>query len=139
MSNDENESSAVIPWRHEDPIGVPASMQERRIAIRYLDWDRCKRNLQKVRKEAPRLDIVFSFLFGIAAMSLFSLITFYENPQTQYPQWTYPVYYLLFAFSLAIAFVFVYTDQKLRQKKESDIDEIIEDMESIEKTFPETM
>jgi hypothetical protein len=41
-------------------------------------------------------------------------------------------------FSLATAICFVYLDRKMRQLHQSDIDEIIEDMESVEKTFPET-
>jgi H+/Cl- antiporter ClcA len=132
MSN----KSTSLTWKREEPISVPVAGQERRIAIRYLDWDRCKRKLNKIRQQVPRLHLVYSFLFGITATSGFSLITFYTNPETKLPAWGYPLYLLAFLFSLAAAICFVYVDRKIWQQKESDIDDIIEDMESIEKTFP---
>jgi hypothetical protein len=133
MSNEDTN----LTWAREEAITVPIASQERRIAIRYLDWDRCKRKLRKVKEQVPRLHLVFSFLFGIAASSLFSIITLSANPQSQLPAWVSPLYVLLLLFSLATALVFVYVDHAMRKGKESVIDEIIEDMDSIEKTFPE--
>ncbi|MGD0996318.1 MAG: hypothetical protein ABR909_12445 [Candidatus Bathyarchaeia archaeon] len=126
-----------VTWKREEQITVPTYSQERRIAIRYLDWDRCKRRLSKARNEKPRLDLVFSFLFGITATSGFSIATFYAEPHANLPNWAYPFFYLLLVFSLGTGFVFVYLDRKLNTNRESEIDDIINEMESIEKTFPE--
>jgi len=132
-----NEENRSVTWKREEPISVPIPAQERRIAVRYLDWDRCKKRLQKIRQQIPRLHLVYSFLFGIAASSLFSLITLFANPETQLPAWGCPLYILIFVFSLGAAICFVYVDQKILHEKKSDIDDLVEEMESIEKTFPE--
>lgn len=123
-------------YTRQEPISVPVPAKERRLAIRYLDWNRCKKKLKKIKQQTPRLHIVYSFLLGITTSSGFSLTTFYLNTETKLPSWGYPLYALLFVFSLAAAGCFYYVDQKNRKGKASEIDDIVEDMEDIEKTFP---
>ncbi len=130
-----SKESSGVTWKREESITVPSSGYEKRIAIRYLDWERCKRKLQKIQKDKPRLDLVFSFLFGITATSGFTIATFYAQPNIDLPNWAYPFFSLLLAFSLVTGFVFVYLDRKLGQVRESDIKEIVDDMDGIEKTF----
>ena len=96
-----DETKTVI-WQRNEPISVPVSAQERRIAIRYLDWDRCKKRLERIRQEIPRLHLVFSFLFGISASSAFSLVTFYANPAASLPSWTLPLFILVFVLKVNI-------------------------------------
>lgn len=131
MSNE----SSTISWKRDEAISIPSSSQERRIAIRYLDWDRCKKSLKKCNQPIPRFHLVFSFLFGIAATSGFSLITFLLNPLTNLPAWGYPLYSLVCIFSLFTGICFVYVDRKVRSERRSDIASVIEDMDAIEKTF----
>jgi hypothetical protein len=132
MSNEPTE----ITYRRDESISLPSTEQERRIAIRYRDWERCKKKLNKIKQPIPRFHLVFSFLFGISASSGFSLVTLYTQPEAKLPAWEFPLYWLLLVFSLGVAICFVYLDRQMRESKESDIDEIIEDMESIEQTFP---
>lgn len=129
----ENQTLSV---KRDQSISLPASSQERRLAIRYLDWDRCKRKLKKIRQRVPKLHLVYSFLFGITATSGFSLLTFSTQTETKLPTWGYPLYSLIFVFSLVTAIVFVYVDRRIGFDKQSEIDDIIEDMKSIEETFP---
>lgn len=131
---DENQT---VTLKRDQPISLPSSSQERRIAIRCLDWDRCTKKLRRSRQQVSRLHLVYSFLFGITASSGFSLITFYTETETKLPAWGYPLYSLIFLFSLMTAIVFVYVDRRIRLDKQSDIEDVIEDMESIEKTFLE--
>lgn len=130
-----SDETKTVVWQREEPISVPMSAQERRIAIRYLDWNRCKKRLSKARQEVPRFHLVFSFLFGIAASSAFSLIAFYANPAANFPAWVYPLFILVFVFSLCNGAIFVALDRRMRHGQKSDVDDILEDMESIEKTF----
>lgn len=132
-----SDKHSTLSWKRDETISVPSSSQERRIAIRYLDWERCKKKLAKTKNQVPRFHLVFSFLFGIAASSGFSLMAFYSNSQTKLPEWELPLYWLLFFFSLGVGSVFVYVDHQLRKKEQSDIEEIIDDMDAIEKTFSE--
>lgn len=126
-----------VYYTRQEPISVPSPLQERRIAIRYHDWARCKNKLKKIRSRIPRIHLLYSFLFGITASSLFSLVAFYTSPQTQYPEWIYPLYWLLMIFSLVTASGFVFVDKRMLAEKDTVMDEVIEDMEGIEKTFAE--
>jgi hypothetical protein len=130
-----SDETRTVVWERKEPISVPVSDQERRIAIRYLDWDRCKKGLSKISQEVPRFHLVFSFLFGIAASSVFSLIAFYANPAANLPSWVYPLFILIFVFSLSNAAIFVALDRKMKRNRKSDVDDILEDMNNIEKTF----
>jgi len=130
-----SDETKTVVWQRNEPISVPMSAQERRIAIRYLDWDRCKKRLSKARQEAPRFHLVFSFLFGIAASSAFSLIALLANPAANLPSWVYPLFILVFVFSLCNGAIFVVLDKRMRHDKKSDVDDILEDMDGIEKTF----
>ena len=133
MSNRET----TLSWNRAEPITLPFSTKERRIAIRFLDWDRCKKKLRKIRQPIPRFHLFYSFLFGISASSGLSLVTLHLEPEASLPAWGYPLYWLLLLFSLLTAICFVYLDSRIRQQKQSEIDEILEDMDNIEKTFPE--
>jgi len=133
MMKNENQS---ITLKRDQSISLPSALEERCLAIRYLDWNRVEKKLRKISQRVPRLHLVYSFLFGITASSGFSIITFLTQTETQLPVWGYPLYSLTFVFSLVTALVFVYVDQRIGLDKKSDIDEIIEDMEGIEKTFP---
>jgi hypothetical protein len=130
-----SDETRTVIWQRNEPISVPVSAQERRIAIRYLDWDRCKIRLSKTRQEVPRFHLIFSFLFGIAASSAFSLSAFYANPAANLPTWIYPLFMLIFVFSLCNGAIFVALDRRMRRDQKSDVDDILEDMVSIEKTF----
>lgn len=129
-----NENQTVT-LKRDQSISLPSPSQERSLAIRYLDWNRCKMKLRRISQRVPRLHLVYSFLFGITASSGFSLLTFSTQTETKLPAWGYPLYSLIFVFSLVTAIVFVYVDRRIGLDKQSEIDDVIEDMKSIEETF----
>ncbi len=129
------DETSTITVKTDQAISLPVSREERRIAIRYLDWKRCKKRLVKIRQPISRLQLTFPFCFGLSVSSVFALATLYLIPEVKFPAWSFPFYWLLLVFSLAVGICFLYLDYKIRKDKESDIDEVIEDMESIEKSF----
>ncbi len=54
-------------------IMVPSPQRERRMAIRYLDWLRLRRNIAQVRDSDTWLSKAYSVLFGISATSFLSI------------------------------------------------------------------
>lgn len=138
MSDNNSEpASSTITWKRDEPIYVPSSGKERRIAVRYLDWGRIKKSLERCNQETPRLHLVYSALFGIGATSGFSLIAFAANPQANLQNWVYPLYSLVCFFSVLTGIAIAYVDRLMRKTKKSDVESIVEDMDAIEKTFTE--
>ena len=67
-------STGSLNWTRDEQIAVPSADRERRMAVRYHDWQRIKRSLDRISHPLPKLEVVFSFLFGIAATSGFSMV-----------------------------------------------------------------
>lgn len=132
-----SEKSQITYTRHET-ITLPSPEQEKRYGIRYQDWERCKKKLRKIKKQVPRFHLIYSFFFGVSASSFSALITSSAQSQASLPSWIFLLYWALSLFGLIIGISFVYVDKIFRKEQQSDLDEIIEDMESIEETFPNT-
>lgn len=128
------DSELVVKVARDEHIAIPSSEQEKRIAIRYLDWDRIKTRLSRVKEPVPRLHLIYSWLFGVSSTSCLTIITLSSTSQNL-PVWLIPLYWCVFIFALLCAIVFVYTDKKLSSKKVSDLTEIIDDMNIVEKSF----
>jgi len=126
-------NNSVIEWERAEKISIPSPDLERRIAIRYIDWSRCKRKIMRIKAPIPRLHLVYSGLFGISASSVLSIIT--HSGSENISPWILPLYSCIFFFSLVCAIVFVIVDLKLRERRKSDLEELSEDMNEIESTF----
>lgn len=111
---------------------------EQTYAIRHQDWERCTRKLEKMKQQVPRFHLVYSFSFGVAVSSVSALITSYAQPSGNLPSWVFSVYWALFAVGLILGCLFVYVDSVFRGERQSDVKDIIEEMKSIEETFPKT-
>jgi hypothetical protein len=127
-----------ITIKRDETIAIPSAEQEKRIGIRYQDWERCKRKIKKLRQQVPRFHLIYSFSFGVSASAASSLITSLAQGASS-PSWITFLYAALFATSLIIGILFVFVDRTFRAKRQSEIDDLIEEMEIIEKTFPPTL
>jgi hypothetical protein len=132
------ETQAEIMWRPQSPIALPTPEQERRIAIRQNDWERCMKKLKKMNKRVPRFHLIYSFFFGVTVSSFSALITSYAQSPMNAASWVLFVYWALFAIGLIFGCIFVYVDKVFRQEQESDVNDIIEEMEGIEEMFPKS-
>lgn len=122
-----------LNWKREDHILLPSVDQEKRMAIRVLDWERLKRKLSTVDEPIQKIAVVYSILFGVSASSGLSIIPLFMSEGL--PAWVIPLYGCVCIFSLISAFIFVGIDWKFRSKKKSDIQEINKDFEDIESLF----
>jgi len=131
--NQEPSYDRVLNWKREEPIAVPSPDRERRMAIRYSDWKRLKRRLSQVVDQIPKLSVVYSILFGIAATAGLSIIPIAASQDL--PSWVTPLYLCVFAFSLFCGLIFVLVDRKFRSRRKSDLRDIEADMKDIEAMF----
>lgn len=131
--NQQSSPEQVLNWMREEAIAVPSPGRETRMAIRRSDWERLKRRLSRVVDSVPRMSVVYSILFGIAATSGFSIIPIAAS--TNLPSWVTPFYVCVCAFSLFCGIVFVCIDRKVRSGKKSELQDIGSDMNEIEGMF----
>jgi len=131
-----NETNTTLPFTRERSIILPSPELENFIAIRRLDMERIKRDLEQAKQKKPKLELVYPFLFGMTITCGVSIATFYAGTQSNLPSWVYPLFYLLFVFSLAIGIIFVKLDENLKRNEKSEIDDIIDNLKKLEETFP---
>ncbi|MFX0204101.1 MAG: hypothetical protein ACFFCW_49010 [Candidatus Hodarchaeota archaeon] len=122
-----------LNWKREEPIAVPSPSREKRMAIRCSDWERIKRRISQIADPIPKLSVVYSILFGIAATSGLSILPIVVSQGL--PSWVTPLYICIFLFSFLCGCVFVYVDRKFRSGRSSDIKDIKADMNDIEGMF----
>lgn len=122
-----------LNWKREEPIDLPIPESEGRLAIRHQDWKRLKNRIQRVDNNSWDLSVVYSTLFGISGSAGLSIIPIVSAKDL--PAWVTPLYSCLFIFSLLCAVVFLVIDKKLKSKRQSDRQEVIDDMSDIEGTF----
>jgi len=117
-------------------ISLPSSRYERRIALRLLDWNRCKRKLNSIKKPSQWIRDISLWLVGISATTAFSLLTMFneENPNLFFRA----LYTTTFYFSILGAAVFYFLDRRYRKEMKDDVDELLFDMNEIEQTFTRT-
>jgi hypothetical protein len=123
-----------VTIKRDETIAIPSSEQEKRYGIRYHDWERCKRKLEKINHQVPRFHLIYSFFFGVSATAVSSLVTSWAQGGS-YPSWLIPWYIGMAAIGLIIGILFVYVDRTFRGEQKTDISELMEDMDAIEKTF----
>lgn len=131
--NQQSSPEQVLNWKREEFIAVPSLDREKRMAIRCSDWERLKRRLSRVADPVPRLSVVYSILFGIAATSGFSIIPIAASEDL--PSWVTSLYICVCASSFLCGCVFVWIDRKVRSGKESELQDIKADMNDIEGMF----
>lgn len=127
-----------VTYTRDETITLPSPEQEKRYGIRYHDWVRIEKKLKKIKQQVPRFHLIYSFFFGVSVSSVSALITSYAQPTGNLPSWVLSLYWALFAIGLIMGSSFVYVDRIFRKEQQSDVNDIIEDMENIEETFPKT-
>ena len=126
-------SEQVLSWEREEQITVPSPARERRIAIRYRDWERLKRRLSQVTYPISKLSIVYSVLFGVAASSGLSIIPIMESWGLL--SWMTSFYVCVFVSSLLNGCVLFWFDCGVRSQRRSELLEIKNEMKEIEDVF----
>ena len=132
--NQGSQSVDDLVWNQEQHIAPPLPGAERRMPIRYMDWERVKGRVSHMGHPLPRLPIAYSVFFGISATAGLSLIPLASAGDL--PTWVMIVYGSVTFGALGIAAVCVYLDRRLRSEARSDAAECLSDMEGIESTFP---
>ena len=114
-------------------ITVPSGDSESCMAIRRYDWERISRRLLQLKDSDSKLPIVYSILFGVAVSSGVTIIPLTSSEGL--PSWITPFYMCLFIFSLICAGVFVVVDKKIKTDGESNVQDILNDMELVENLY----
>ena len=122
-----------INWTQSTPIAVPTPLTEGRVAIRRLDWARIRRNLLKCSEPQPSLSVWYSIFFGVAGSAGFSIIPI--GATKDLPAWVWPLYVCTTVAAGFLGIVLVWLDRRLNRQRQSQIAELDDDMNEIERTF----
>jgi len=133
MSESHDEKSSVSYDRVET-IDVPSDYYEKKIAIRYIDWRRCRRKINNIQTSIPRFHLIYSLLLGISASSGLSTVTI--SASQGLPAWVLPLYICVCIFSFIASIGFYLVDRMFIKQKKSLTNDLIEDLNDIESTFP---
>jgi hypothetical protein len=125
-------SEDSLHWKRDESIDLPQPESEGRLAIRRQDWKRLKARIQRT-DDSWGLSVVYSTLFGFAGSAGLSIIPIAATKDL--PAWVAPLYVCLFLFSLLSAFVFLAVDKKLKTRRHSERQDVIEEMVEIEGMF----
>jgi hypothetical protein len=127
-----------IDWIHKGRVIVPGPGDL--MGIRRTDWVRIRRRVRDLTgrtKGVPRLDVIYSILFGVsgtAALSIYPISLTVSLTQNA-PPWIVPLYWIVTIFSLAGAILCVALDRGLSKARDDQATEIDQDMEEIERPF----
>lgn len=116
-------------------IYVPSPDSRKRMAIRFTDWERIKRNISMLKENTSNLPVFYSILFGISGTSWLTIIPLYYSQGLS--PWVIPLYTCIAIFSLICGSVFVWVDHFVNINKKSKIEYIESDIKDIEKVFQE--
>lgn len=104
-------------------------------SIRKFDWSRIKRKVDNTgKKDNVDFKLLYSILYGVGGSAGLSIIpmAFAEN----LPNWVTPLYIIITIFSIGVAIILTVMDSKVQKNKEIDLNEIITEMDEVEKMFP---
>jgi hypothetical protein len=128
-------SELFLAVKRDVYIDVPPAHRERRLAIRYADWDRLKANLERLAATLGHdfLSIVYSVLFGFAGSSGLSIMPILKTNDLS--PWVAPLYITSTIFALLFGGVCVVLDWKNRGEARGNIQYIVKDMAKIDSMF----
>lgn len=104
-------------------------------SIRKFDWSRIKRKVDNTgKKNNVDFKLFYSILYGVGGSAGLSIIpiAFADN----LPNWVTPLYIIITFFSIGVAIILTVMDSKVQKNKEIDLNEIITEMDEVEKMFP---
>lgn len=131
-----SQTTQEVHYQSESSIELPSPIKERRRAIRKIDWERCKRNINRLKTyQTNYYSKIYSTSAGLAISAFLSYLTIYELTDINI---TTKNFFLLFTiFSSIFSVIFYLVDRKNISQRHEDIEEIITDMTDIESTFSE--
>jgi hypothetical protein len=128
-------SELFLAVKRDVYIDVPPPHRERRLAIRYADWDRLKANLQRLAATLGHdfLSIVYSVLFGFAGSSGLSIIPILKTKDL--PAWVAPSYIISTIAALLLGGVCAVLDWNNRAEVRGNVQYIVNEMGKIDSMF----
>lgn len=102
------------------------------MAIRKSDWARIKRQISQIESPMPKLEVIYSILFGFAGSSTLSAFSF--GAEGKSPLLT-ELFSVLAVFSFVSAFLFAWVERKITPLRKTALSEIQQDMTEVESVF----
>lgn len=120
-------SPLLLSVRRDEYIVVPPAEHDRRLAVRYRDWERLQQDVRKAgRSELGFLAILWPLSFGVAATSLFSIMPMASARDL--PAWVIPSYMAATVAGIALGSVFALLHWKLAKTVRGNLEEIVAEM-----------
>lgn len=122
-----------IGWSHCAQISVPSPENERRLAIRAVDWTRIKRSVKQIHRPLKSLQFWYSCLAGAAVTAGFTIIPLACTQGV--PSWVMPFYIIATGACGLMAWILYRVDQKIVETQGADAEGVYADMQEIEQHF----
>jgi hypothetical protein len=101
--------------------------------IQVTDWENLKKKIKSIVPHRSIFSTLSSAFFGVFASSIFGLLGFIVA--TGIPSWILHTGWIIFWLSLALGCSFLYLDSLQRKIIVTSVNEIVEEMEQLEKCF----
>lgn len=127
-------SDSLLNWKRDVQVAVPSPESETRMEVRYLDWRRINYRISRCKNSTSGLAIAYSILFGVAGSNVPTAIGAYFA--SGLPAWVFPSYLALVAAALVAGSGLLFAERRLVREATEDINEVMKEMNDIEKCFP---
>lgn len=132
MTNDMDGDRLI--WQREESVAVPSETEN--MLVRKKDWDRIKRRLRESSQPIGWVSKIYSALISAGLAALLSIYPLHQSVTSTDP-WVIPLYLIFGIFALFVGIILVLVDRHVNSNITSDADSIVQDMEDVEKEFPE--
>ena len=123
-------SPLLLAVKRDEYIVVPPAEHDRRLAVRYRDWERLQEDVRGAGKpEQGFLAVLWPLSFGMAATSGFSIMPMATAEHL--PAWLVPFYALATVFGVALGCVFFLLDWRYGKTVRGKLQSIAEEMRRI--------
>ncbi|MHA1410206.1 MAG: hypothetical protein ACTSQY_07885 [Candidatus Odinarchaeia archaeon] len=127
-----DEESSKLQWSRTEPISVPSPSMETRMAIRKMDWDRCKRRINGLTIQDLRITKLYSTFTGIAISFFYNWIKIRNDINDPF---NVALNLVTWIAAIVIAVGFYWLEKNRENQFSKNKSEILDDMKDIENTF----
>lgn len=123
----------VLTVKTQDNVHLPSSEARQCYSVRRLDWQRFKRNLDRVATRHREFELWWALCFGFAAPTLISVIPL--AIATDVPAWVVPAYLISAIAATLIGLVLRRMGKQDKSASSQTCTDVLEDMADTERSF----
>lgn len=127
----ESPQERYLLYESKERIAVPVAGQEARMAVRNADWDRLRRQVERIRPPNNALTIWYSLAFGFAGSATLGIIPLMLV--SDMPAWVMPTYIISSVASTLLGCLLVWVGKTQVRQADSDLEELKAEMDEVKR------